>query len=792
MLNIIQRFLNYSFALVLVALLAGCWPDSSPPSPSASITSQPVDVSVVQGSPATFSVVATGTGLAYQWQSSSDAGASWSGISGANASSYSIASTSLADNGKRFRVLVSSSDGSSATSSAAKLSVVTAPIAPSISVQPAPQSVVEPAAASFSVTASGTALAYQWQICADTTATPTCAQWNNVAGTSGNAATYTIPSTVVGLNGIRLRVLVSNSLGSVASNPVTLSVSAAPITPTTPSFSTQPANASVVAPSVATFNVAATGNPAPTVQWQISTNAGSTWSDIGGATSSSYSTAATSVADTGKLYRAIASNSVGSATSTMASLSVAPTPVVPSFSSQPVSASVTAGQSASFTVAASGTPTPNLQWQLSTDAGATWSNINGATGSSYSIAVTALANTGSQYRAVASNTVGSVNSNAATLTVTAVLIPPLNVPLDLQKAVAVGENFTCAIKADTTLACWGRNTYGTLGDGSLVDKSAAVIVPGLSGVVNVVAGVRHVCALKSDGTAKCWGDNSIGQIGNPSTLTSPVNSPVAVTGLIGAISLTAHSYHTCALKTDASVVCWGSGGLGQLGDGMGTNSSSPLKVAGLTGATAVSAGNYHTCALKSDTSVACWGYNFNGQLGNNTTTASLSPVAVQGLTGVASISAGEAHTCAIKTDGTTVCWGRDIFGELGNTAQVDQHLPVTATELAGSAYLDASFGYTCAVTTGGQVKCLGYVSNSQFAVFTPLVLNVLNAYTEPGIAGAIGLRFALYHGCVLSTGGSLTCMGGNDYGELGLGSIGNDPSTGRAYGPKLVGTGFAQ
>ena len=416
MLNIIQRFLNYSFALVLVALLAGCWPDSSPSSPSVSITSQPVDVSVVQGSPAAFSVVATGTGLAYQWQSSSDAGASWSGISGANASSYSIASTALADNGKRFRVLVSSSDGSSATSSAAKLSVVTAPIAPSISVQPAPQSVVEPAAASFSVTASGTSLAYQWQRCADTLAI--CAAWSDIA--SANATTFNVPATSAAMNGQRLRVLVSNSLGSVASNPVTLSVSAAPITPTTPSFSTQPANASVVAPSVATFSVAATGNPVPTVQWQISTNGGSTWSDIGGATSSSYSTAATSVADAGKLYRAIASNSVGSATSTVVTLSVSPASVMPSFSTQPASASVMAGQSASFTVAASGTPTPNLQWQLSTDTGTTWSNINGATGNSYSIAATSLANTGSQYRAVASNTAGSVNSNAATLTVTAV------------------------------------------------------------------------------------------------------------------------------------------------------------------------------------------------------------------------------------------------------------------------------------------------------------------------------------------------------------------------------------
>ena len=184
-----------------------------------------------------------------------------------------------------------------------------------------------------------------------------------------------------------------------------------------PTITQQPASAAVVEPAAATFTAAAGGAPAPTVQWQVSTDAGTTWTDIAGATAASYQTPATVVADTGRQYRAVFSNSPAVVPSQAAVLTVTAAPIAPTFGTQPSNQSVTAGATATFTTAASGMPTPTLQWQLSADAGVTWSDIAGATSASYTTAATTLPDTGLLYRLVASNSAGVVASSAALLTV---------------------------------------------------------------------------------------------------------------------------------------------------------------------------------------------------------------------------------------------------------------------------------------------------------------------------------------------------------------------------------------
>ena len=209
--------------------------------------------------------------------------------------------------------------------------------------------------------------------------------------------------------------MVSNSAGSVTSNAATLTVNAAQAIP---AFTTQPASLTVLVPNTATFNVVATGTPSPTLQWQLSTNAGVSFADIAGATASSYTTPATVAGNSGNQYRVVATNASGATTSTAATLTVN-LPAAPSFTTQPANVSIVEGQNAQMSVVVSGTPTPTLQWQLSTDSGVSWSNIVGATGSVYSMTAVALANNGRQFRAVATNGSGVTNSNAAILTVTA-------------------------------------------------------------------------------------------------------------------------------------------------------------------------------------------------------------------------------------------------------------------------------------------------------------------------------------------------------------------------------------
>ena len=147
----------------------------------------------------------------------------------------------------------------------------------------------------------------------------------------------------------------------------------------------------------------------------------------------------------------------------------------------------------------------------------------------------------------------------------------------------------------------------------------------------VSAGSSHNVAIKSDSTVVTWGDNSYGQLGDGTTTNR--TSPVAVSGLTEVVAVAAGNNHTVALKSDGTVVAWGSNYLGQLGDGTTTDRTSPAAVPGLTGVVAMAEGvsRYHNVALKSDGTVVAWGSNNLGQLGDGTTISRYTPVAVQGL-----------------------------------------------------------------------------------------------------------------------------------------------------------------
>ena len=205
-----QRLSGAAFLLAFSLALSGCTGATNPSSSSKidvpAIASQPANQSVTVGQTAVFSVMATGTApLTYQWQKNS------ANISGATAASYTTPATLSGDNGATFRVVVTNSAGS-ATSSAATLTVTAASVAPSITTQPANQTVSVGQAATFSVVAAGTApLTYQWQ--------------KNSANISGaTAASFTTPPTASGDNGATFRVVVTNSVTSVTSNSATLTV----------------------------------------------------------------------------------------------------------------------------------------------------------------------------------------------------------------------------------------------------------------------------------------------------------------------------------------------------------------------------------------------------------------------------------------------------------------------------------------------------------------------------------------------------------------------------------------
>jgi alpha-tubulin suppressor-like RCC1 family protein len=297
-------------------------------------------------------------------------------------------------------------------------------------------------------------------------------------------------------------------------------------------------------------------------------------------------------------------------------------------------------------------------------------------------------------------------------------------------AIAAGLYHSLALCSDGSVAAWGRNSDGQLGDNTAMGRLLPVAVNTGSGVsaiygkavAAIAAGSSHSVALCSDGTVAAWGRNNYGQLGNRSTTGSyvpvAVNSSSEVSALYGKMvtSIAAGGVHSVALCWDGMVAAWGRNNYGQLGDNTGRDTNAPvavntgLGISALHSRTVVSiaAGMEHTLALCSDGTVAAWGRNFEGQLGDDMASgaASLKPVVVNTNEGVSAlystivtaIAAGYNHSLAVCLDGTAAAWGSRAYGQLGNNSTTisDVPVPVDTTALATGRRFASSASGCCA------------------------------------------------------------------------------------------------
>ncbi|MFZ2277983.1 MAG: cadherin-like beta sandwich domain-containing protein [Prosthecobacter sp.] len=304
-------------------------------------------------------------------------------------------------------------------------------------------------------------------------------------------------------------------------------------------------------------------------------------------------------------------------------------------------------------------------------------------------------------------------------------------------ALSQSIDHSMALCSDGTVIAWGLNSYGQLGDNTTTNSYVPVAVNVTSGisalygktVVAIAAGSSYSMALCSDGTVATWGYNSNGELGN-NTMTNqsapvPVNTTNGVSALYGksVVSIAAGNGHNLALCADGTLVTWGSSTFGELGNNTLGYSAVPVAVSTAAGVSAlngktvvaIAAGGYHNLALCSDGSLSSWGNNFYGNLGNNTTTRSSVPVAVNTTSGISAlfgktlvaVAAGGYNSMGLCADGSVVAWGYNNYGQLGNNSTTDSWVPVAVNTTSG---ISALYGKSVvAIVTGGPTS---YNSNA--------------------------------------------------------------------------------
>lgn len=299
----------------------------------------------------------------------------------------------------------------------------------------------------------------------------------------------------------------------------------------------------------------------------------------------------------------------------------------------------------------------------------------------------------------------------------------------------------CARTADGQAWCAGRNSYGELG-GPSVDKCGVgpfrdgtveyhpcsqllLRVPEIGPVVDVVAGVNRTCAILDNGRVSCWGAHHEAR-------EQPLQARSArqIEGLSNVAQLALGDFFGCALLTDGTVRCWGSNQQGQLGQGNSDDSirNAAQRVSGVDGAVAISAGSSHACAVSNGVHgqrLHCWGSSLRGQIGmaepcdKGICSQPISVALPEAIGRIRDLALGGQTTCALSEDGSLYCMGEQaphaIAGQLRKVAGV----PSLVSVAIGGSHI-TGISHTGVVLSWGEttlrdeaahtVKCDGCAS----------------------------------------------------------------------------------
>lgn len=240
--------------------------------------------------------------------------------------------------------------------------------------------------------------------------------------------------------------------------------------------------------------------------------------------------------------------------------------------------------------------------------------------------------------------------------------------------VAMGDNFTCAVRVEGSLWCWGTAAWGKLGLGEGREQQNEPVQVGEATTWRALSlGNAHGCALRTDDTLWCWGMDEDGQLGRDQTPEERETPEDA--------------------DPDRPWV---------------PNSNVPVQVGSDADWRSVELGQHHTCAVRTDDSLWCWGSNAHGQVGIGVDTVRiLAPTEVDNGAGWRSVAAAIRHSCGVRVDGTLWCWGFGEEGQLGQGENVSHNSPIQIGE--GSDWLMGSpaYAHACGLREGGELWCGG-------------------------------------------------------------------------------------